>query len=192
MTEVTRVPLPSIAKGSMAKFWIAVLLAALVAGAVAWWTSPPRVWVETIEAGHGPHPTLDDIVFIDYTGKLAKDGTVFDQSHEPPWPIPGIMPKGFPMPVKDNIPGFTKALLQMRKGGKYKVEIPASMAYGAYPPANSQIPPNANLVFDVTMNDFMPREKAEERLQQLQEAAQKQQAAAKSAASAGKPATHAN
>jgi FKBP-type peptidyl-prolyl cis-trans isomerase FkpA len=54
------------------------------------------------------------------------------------------------------IPGFAQALTQMQKGGRYKVQIPSRLAYGAEPPAGGPIPPNANLEFDVHVVQIVP------------------------------------
>jgi FKBP-type peptidyl-prolyl cis-trans isomerase FkpA len=39
----------------------------------------------------------------------------------------------------------------MKVGGTRRLLIPAALAYGANPPAGSGIPPNADLVFDITL-----------------------------------------
>jgi FKBP-type peptidyl-prolyl cis-trans isomerase FkpA len=87
------------------------------------------------------------------------------------------MPEGTPMRLDGVIPGFKEAILQMQKGGKYTVEIPADKAYGASPPPGSPIPPNADLVFEMELVDFMPLADAEAKVQQLQMAAMQQQQA---------------
>ncbi|MFC3100314.1 FKBP-type peptidyl-prolyl cis-trans isomerase [Altererythrobacter lauratis] len=170
MAEVTRVPLQPIASGSMMKFWLGVLIGAALAGAVAWFlTRPDTVDVEVITAGTGPSPQETDAVFVEYVGKLA-DGTVFDQS--PPRPeipeaIADLIPEGSYMELQGVVPGFREAILQMQKGGKYKVEIPAALAYGANPPAGSPIPPNADLTFEVTLHEFLTQEQLQERVTQI-------------------------
>lgn len=170
MAEVTRVPLPDIAKGSMAKFILGVLVGAALASAVAWFLARPgTVDVDVITAGEGPSPTAEDVVFVDYVGKL-EDGTVFDQS--PPRPeipaqIASLIPQGAYLEMGGVVPGFRDALLQMQKGGHYTVNIPAELAYGANPPAGSPIPANADLTFDITLHDFMTQEQLAERAAQI-------------------------
>jgi FKBP-type peptidyl-prolyl cis-trans isomerase FkpA len=39
----------------------------------------------------------------------------------------------------------------MKVGGTRQLLIPAALAYGSHPPQGSTIPPNANLVFNVTV-----------------------------------------
>lgn len=174
MTEIHRVPLQPIAKGSMTKLWLGIAAAVLIAGGLAWAAAPHGVEVDTLTEGTGPSPGLSDVVFIKYTGKLA-DGTVFDQSKELPFPTGGLLPEGMPMQVSGVVPGFAEGLQQMQKGGKYRLNIPADKAYGATPPQGSPIPPNADLVFDVELIDFMTEADAQRRFQVLQEMLQRQQ-----------------
>jgi FKBP-type peptidyl-prolyl cis-trans isomerase FkpA len=174
MVEPTRVPLQPIKKGSLAKVWAGVILVVLVAAAFAWLNAPHGVKVTEIVAGSGPHPTKDDVVFIDYVGKLPS-GTVFDQSRPLNLPVQGILPEGTPMPLSGVLPGFTEGLVQMQKGGKYELFIPADKAYGAHPPEGSPIPANSDLTFEITLHDFMPQAEAEQRIQMLQQMMQAQQ-----------------
>lgn len=170
MTEVTRVPLQPIASGSLMKFFLGVLVGALLAGGVAWFLArPATVDVDVVTAGEGPSPQEGDAVFVDYVGKL-EDGTVFDQS--PPRPeipaeIAELIPQGSYMELGGVVPGFRDALMQMQKGGVYTVTIPAELAYGANPPAGSPIPPNADLTFEVTLHEFMTQEALQARAMQI-------------------------
>ena len=176
MAEVTRVPLQPVSRNSLIMLFLGIVIGALIAGGTAWWMARPgSVDVTETQAGTGGHPKDTDVVFVKYVGKLAADGKEFDRSQETPWPIPGIMPAGTPMKLDGVVPGFREAILQMQKGGKYTVTIPADKAYGANPPPGSPIPPNANLVFEMELIDFMPLADAEAKFQQLQMAMMKQQ-----------------
>jgi len=97
MTEVTRVPLQPVEKGSLLKFFLGVLVGAALASAAAWYIArPASVDVETITAGTGDNPKEDSAVFVDYVGKL-EGGTVFDQSPprgDIPEQIPHLNPPG--------------------------------------------------------------------------------------------------
>ena len=184
MAEVTRVPLQPVSRNSLIMLFLGIVIGALLAGGVAWWLArPASVDVEETQAGTGGNPKETDVVFVKYVGKL-EDGTEFDRSQETPWPIPGFMPAGTPMQLDGVVPGFKEAILQMQKGGKYTVEIPADKAYGASPPPGSPIPPNADLVFEMELVDFMPLADAEAKYQQLQMAAMQQQQAQGGAAPA--------
>jgi len=175
MTEVTRVPLQPIAKGSLTKLWLGIVVAILAGAGIAWAAVPKGTSVETLTAGTGPNPQLGEVVFVKYVGKLA-DGTVFDESGESPLP-PQLFPEGTPMLLEDGalIPGFLDGLQKTQKGGKYLIEIPAEQAYGAEPPAGSQIPADSDLVFEVEVVELMAREDAERRMQTFQQMMQMQQ-----------------
>ena len=170
MTEITRVPLQPIAKGSLAKLWIAVIVALLVGVGVAWAAVPKGTDVTTLQAGTGPTPGEGDVVFLTYTGKLP-DGTVFDQSQPLPIPTQGLFPEGMPFPLEEGaaIPGFLAALEEVQKGGRYVFEIPAKEAYGDAPPPGAPIPPGSDLVFDIEVTEVMTRDDFDRRLAQLQQ-----------------------
>lgn len=178
MTEITRVPLQPIAKGSLTKLWLGVLVAILIGAGLAWASVPKGLEVDTITAGSGPSPLATDVVFVRYTGKLA-DGTVFDQSQDVPLPIEGIFPEGTPLPLDRMIPGFRDGAQQMQRGGSYVVNIPSDQGYGeegqSDQAGNEVIPPNSDLVFEVELVDFMSQQDFEQRLQTLQQALQAQQ-----------------
>jgi FKBP-type peptidyl-prolyl cis-trans isomerase FkpA len=178
MTEVTRVPLKPVNKWSMIMLVVGLVLGVAASQAFAYFTVP-RVDVDTVTAGTGGNPKPDDVVFVRYTGKL-EDGTVFDTSEgDPPLPITGIFPEGRPLPLESMVPGFREAAVQMQKGGKYTVFIPASKAYGEMgrqdPRTGEGVPPNADLTFEIELVDFMPMAEAEQKFQQLQMAAMQQQ-----------------
>ena len=178
MTEITRVPLQPIAKGSLTKLWIGILVAVLIGAGLAWAAVPKGVTVETLTQGTGPSPAKDDVIFVRYTGKLA-DGTVFDESHDVPLPIEGVFPAGSPLPLSRMIPGFADGAVQMQKGGKYRLFIPAKKGYGAEGQKDQQgnevIPPNSDLTFDVELVDYMSELDFQRKLQVLQQAMQMQQ-----------------
>ncbi len=147
MTEITRVPLQPIAKGSLIKLWIGVIVALLVAFGIAHATRVVHVKVITIKEGQGPSPTAADVALINYVGKLT-NGKVFDQGNRAPMPLDSV------------IPGFAQGLQQMKAGGTYRLEIPAALAYGATAKRdrNGQevIPANSDLVFEVQLLGSMP------------------------------------
>lgn len=174
MTEVTRVPIQPIAKGSLTKIWLGVVVAILLGAGLAWAAVPKGFSIDTLVAGEGPTPEAGDMVFVKYTGKLASNGEVFDESQDIPLPVEGIFPEGSPFPVEEGqtIEGFFKGLQQMQKGGKYELYIPADMAYGAEPPPQSPIPANADLVFEIEVIDFMDRATFDRNLGILQQAMQ--------------------
>jgi FKBP-type peptidyl-prolyl cis-trans isomerase FkpA len=176
MTEITRVPIQPVAKGSLTKLWIGVILAVLVGAGLAWAAIPRGFSVDTEVAGTGPTPKIGEVVWVKYKGKLAADGTVFDESRDIPLPVQGLFPEGSPFPLEEGatIPGFFNGLQQMQKGGKYTLFIPADQAYGASPPQGSPIPANADLEFEIEVIDIMSRETFDQNLKVLQQAMQAQ------------------
>ncbi|MBD3729013.1 MAG: FKBP-type peptidyl-prolyl cis-trans isomerase [Sphingomonadales bacterium] len=155
MAEVTRVPLQPIEKGSLTKLWLGIALAVLVAAGIAWAMKPAGgIEVIAIEEGTGPSPTDNDVVLVDYTGKLD-DGTVFDEAQRVPLPLDGM------------IPGFVEGLKKMKKGGKYTLKIPSKMGYGES--GRGPIPPNADLTFEITLHDFMDGQEFQQRMQAMQQ-----------------------
>lgn len=84
-------------------------------------------------AKHGEAPTAE----VMYKGTLI-DGTVFDQSRQP-----------VKFNIRQVIPGFTEALKLMPVGAKWRVTIPANLAYGANGPGS--IGPNSTLIFEMEL-----------------------------------------
>lgn len=193
MAEVTRVPLQKVSKGSILTLFLGILIGLAIAGAAAWIMAPKGVSVKELTAGTGESPKETDVVFVHYVGKL-EDGKVFDESQDVPLPVEGILPEGTPLPLEGMVPGFREAALQMQKGGKYEVWIPAAKAYGEMGRMNPQtgegVPPNADLTFEIELVDFMPMEEAQAKFQQLQMAMmQQQQQGAQGEGGAAAPAT---
>lgn len=96
-----------------------------------------------VEKGEGPSPKGDDLVVVNYRGKLI-DGTEFDSSYKRNEPTQ--------FPLKGVIPGWSEGLSMMKKGGKAEFFIPPELAYGDRPRQN--IPANAVLIFEVELVDI--------------------------------------
>lgn len=96
-----------------------------------------------IQEGNGEVVPAGATVTAHYTGAVAKDGTIFQSSHDQP----GDQPIDFSL--NGVIKGWTEGVPGMKVGGKRRLLIPAAQAYGASPPAGSNIPANADLVFDI-------------------------------------------
>lgn len=178
MTEITRVPIQPIAKGSLTKLWLGVAAAVALGVGLAVLAMPKGVSVDVVAEGTGASPAATDVIFVRYTGKLT-DGTVFDQSQDIQLPIEGLLPKGTPLPLTRMIPGFAEGAVHMKKGGKYTLFIPSDKGYGAEGSKDQQgnqvIPADADLIFDVELIDFMPEAEFQQRIQTLQQAMQMQQ-----------------
>ncbi len=99
------------------------------------------VLYEVLASGSGEKPAETDVVEVHYHGTLT-DGSVFDSSVE----------RGSPakFPVNRVIPGWTETLQLMSVGDKWRLHIPADLAYGAQSPS-PKIPPHSALVFEVEL-----------------------------------------
>ena len=146
--SVSQVPIQPIKKGSLTKLWLAIVLLAAIAFAIAWMGAGQfkTVKVDTVAAGSGPAITELDGVIIEYTGR-TEDGTVFDTTD-------GRGPAAFL--VAQVVPGFREALTHMQQGGRYKILIPGRLAYGPNPPPGSPLGPNEDLSFDVHVVQVVP------------------------------------
>lgn len=100
--------------------------------------------------GTGDAPKDSDTVVVNYKGTLI-DGSVFDNSYD----------RGEPLSFRLDgvIPGWTEGLKQIKKGGKIKLVIPPTLAYGKT--GVPGIPANSTLVFDVELLDVKPAAKDE-------------------------------
>jgi len=105
-------------------------------------TTASGLQYQVLSQGSGARPGPNDTVEINYTGTFV-DGQVFDASakHNPPGAAK--------IPLAGVIPGFREGLQLMQAGGHYKLFIPSTLAYGAQP--QPPMPPNATLIFDVTL-----------------------------------------
>jgi FKBP-type peptidyl-prolyl cis-trans isomerase FkpA len=101
--------------------------------------------------GTGATVVASSTVKVDYTGWLYDDkapdkkGQQFDTSI-------GKQPLQFIVGGGAMITGFERGMLGMRVGGQRRLFIPADLAYGSAG-AGGVIPPNAAVVFDVTLLD---------------------------------------
>ncbi len=98
-------------------------------------------YVDTV-VGSGASPRADQQVTVNYTGKLASNGQVFDSTT-------GKQPATFPM--NGVIKGFAEGISTMKVGGKRTVYIPSALGYGASGTPGGPIPPNADLIFDIEL-----------------------------------------
>jgi FKBP-type peptidyl-prolyl cis-trans isomerase FklB len=103
-------------------------------------TLPDGLQYEVVKDGTGPKPKETDTVEVHYHGTLI-DGTVFDSSVERGQPAQ--------FPVNRVIPGWTEAMQMMAVGSKWKLYIPANLAYGEH--GQGKIGPNSVLIFDVEL-----------------------------------------
>ncbi len=114
-------------------------------------TLPSGLQYKVEKLGNGPSPMATDMVKVHYRGTLI-NGKEFDSSYK----------RGEPAQfgVNQVIKGWTEALQKMRVGAKWKLFIPAELAYGAQG-AGDDIGPNSTLIFDVELIEIVGKPKAE-------------------------------
>ena len=175
MSEITAVPLRPVANGTLTKLWLGVGVAVVIGVGVAWagtskqvaMGQPPTVFLaknakkqgvvttpsgleyQVLAPGQGAHPGPQDIVQIEYDGKLL-DGTTFDSTAQHGQPAV--------MPVAGSIPGFSEGLQLMQRGARYRFWIPPQLAYGDQGAGDGVIPPGSVLQFDVTLREIAPQQ----------------------------------
>ena len=100
---------------------------------------------QVLQNGEGVKPTAQDKVKCHYHGTLI-NGTVFDSSVQ----------RGQPavFGVSQVIPGWVEALQLMSVGSKWRLFIPAELAYGEQG-AGDVIEPNSTLIFDVELLEIV-------------------------------------
>jgi len=108
-------------------------------------TTASGMQYEVIKMGTGPKPTAQNTVKVNYVGTLI-DGTEFDSSAKNKGPVT--------FPVSGVIPGWTEALQLMPVGSKFKLYLPANLAYGATG-AGEVIKPYSTLIFEVELLDIV-------------------------------------
>lgn len=109
-------------------------------------TALPGLEYEVIASGpaDGAHPKGGDQLSAHYKGMLM-DGSVFDQSE-------GDATIDFQL--RQVIPGWQVALKLMRPGDKWRIYIPAYLAYGAS--TKPKIPADSPLIFEVELVSVTP------------------------------------
>ena len=101
------------------------------------------------KVGTGVEATAGKQVSVHYTGWLndnGKKGKKFDSS------LDRGQPFVFPLGAGRVIRGWDEGVAGMKIGGKRTLMIPSALGYGARG-AGGDIPPNADLIFDVELLD---------------------------------------
>lgn len=100
-----------------------------------------------IKVGCGNAVQAGDNVTVNYSGWVASTGKLFDSS---------LKPGGQPFQVQNVgqaqlIEGWNIGLQGMKPGGTRRLIIPPTLGYGSAGAPQGGIPPNATLIFDVTL-----------------------------------------
>ncbi len=97
--------------------------------------------------GTGVEATRGKTVSVHYTGWLDQNGSAgkkFDSSKDRGQPFQFHLGRG------EVIPGWDEGVAGMKIGGKRMLYIPSKLGYGSQG-AGADIPPNANLIFEVEL-----------------------------------------
>lgn len=100
------------------------------------------VYCQDLKVGTGATATATSTVTATYTGALASSGKIFQSSLDTGQPFTAALNSGV-------IQGWTAGVPGMKVGGTRRIFIPAQYAYGSQSVAG--IPPNSDLVFDITL-----------------------------------------
>lgn len=98
---------------------------------------------EDIVVGDGDSISEGDCVEIFYHGVVAKEATPISSGSNYSEGIP------YRSATTTFLPGFSAGMAGMKVGGERIVFIPSDQAYGANPPAESEIPVDADLIFAI-------------------------------------------
>ena len=112
---------------------------------------PSGLQYKIIKTGTGVKPTKEDMVTVEYTGRLL-NGEVFDSTEKTGKPVS--------FKLTQVIPGWTEALQLMPAGSTWEVYIPAKLAYGSRNVGGS-IGPNETLIFNVHLIEVKADDKKE-------------------------------
>ncbi len=104
--------------------------------------------VTTITEGTGTGAVVGDTVEVHYLGYTSVDGVVFDNSYDRGAPIPVVLGAG------RVIQGWEQGLLGLKVGGRYQIDIPVDLAYGANAAAQGR--PEGALSFIVDIMSITP------------------------------------
>jgi FKBP-type peptidyl-prolyl cis-trans isomerase FkpA len=179
--SVTAVPLRPIAKGSVAKLWIGLLLLALIAGGVAWIgtaglqtvTLSSGVKIRTIRQGSGDKVGPNDVIALNYRLHVnSETAPVIQDSRETGQP--------FVTTTQGVYPGFAEGLQQMRPGGSYILWLPPGTGQQGPLPPGAPFTAKDTLVFEIDLlqvergmaQRFLQMQQMQ-RLQQLQQMEQR-------------------
>jgi hypothetical protein len=103
---------------------------------ITYLTDPSGILYETILSGSGGYPQITSNITVNYVGKLM-NGTTFDSG------------TNITLPLAALIQGWQIGVPLIQIGGRIKLIIPSSLAYGC--DGAGAIPPNAPLYFDITL-----------------------------------------
>ena len=143
------------AKGSTSGTWRSYSSYTLEESAAT--SAEDHIVVEVLKEGTGTEsPIYTDVVKVHYRGNLMPSasfpsGYQFDSSWYGEYNLDTMVPVS--SMASSFIKGFTTALMKMHAGDRWRVYVPAALAYGSSSPSTT-IPAYSTLVFDITLVSF--------------------------------------
>ena len=119
----------------------AAMVAYCTANNITYTEHASGILYEVMAPGLSTQPTLANTVSVVYTGKLL-NGTQFDASANP-----------VRLALSGVIKGWQIGIPLIKKGGRIKLVIPSSLAYGCT--GQGSIAPNSPLYFEVSLADVL-------------------------------------
>jgi FKBP-type peptidyl-prolyl cis-trans isomerase len=119
----------------------AAMVAYCTANNITYTEHASGILYEVMSPGLTTQPTLANTVSVVYTGKLL-NGNQFDASANP-----------VRLALSGVIKGWQIGIPLIKKGGRIKMVIPSSLAYGCT--GQGSIAPNSPLYFEVTLTDVL-------------------------------------
>lgn len=102
-----------------------------------------KLEVTDLTVGDGTEAKAGDTVRVHYKGTMAQTGVKFQSSYDTGEPVT--------ISLSSTIQGWQDGIPGMKVGGKRRLVIPASEAYGASGTSDGTVPPNTDLVFEVEL-----------------------------------------
>jgi FKBP-type peptidyl-prolyl cis-trans isomerase FkpA len=126
-----------------------------------------------VKTGHGVYVVIENpgtgdaidsgkAVTINYKGRNLK-GEVFDESYDSTGKP--VKPYTFVVGQHRSIEGFDEGVRLFKKGGKGKLFIPSTLAYGPRP-MGPKVDANENLMFDIEIADVVSGEEYQKKMQE--------------------------
>ncbi len=175
MSAVTAVPLRPLARGSVLKLWIALVLLVATAAGLAWWdtrrlqivTYPSGIRVQTMREGNGPGMTVADVVALRFQVHVnSVDGPLAGDSGAEP--LVGT--------VQDLPPWLAEGLQTMRERGRYVVWVPVRNLLNGQPiPPTARFTENDMFAVETQILQIDPGQASAYQMRRLQQMMQQQQ-----------------
>lgn len=99
------------------------------------------IYYQVIDQGSGVSPNLNSVITVAYTASTLDGNVVEDYSNNNP----------VTSALNQFIECWRLALPYIQKGGRIKMVVPSSLAYGCTGKTDKNIPPNSPLYYDIVL-----------------------------------------